>query len=149
MKLTFREKISQLTAFVNNKVDMFGFAENYSLKPAFRLLQLRPRIPTGSAQGSLSVPAGAQRLPWETVPTNSSTLKALHQIHRRRIAPTPSELSSFCPFTQRSPTASVNAGLNAATALRLVRRAGLTYLPGVAGASGGFAEASICACSSR
>ena len=121
MKLTFREKISQLTAFVNNKVDMFGFAENYSLKPAFRLLQLRPRIPTGSAQGSLSVPAGAQRLPWETVPTNSSTLKALHPI-RHHLATTPSELFSFCPFTQRSPTASVNAGLDAATALRLVGR---------------------------
>jgi hypothetical protein len=39
-------------------------------------------------------------------------------------ATTPSELFSFCLFTQRSPTASVNAGLNAATALRLVLRAG-------------------------
>jgi hypothetical protein len=38
-------------------------------------------------------------------------------------------LFSFCPFTQRSPTASVNAGLNAATALRLVRRAGSPLRP--------------------
>jgi len=66
---------------------------------------------------------GEERLPWETVPTNSSTLKALHPI-RRRPATTPSELFSFCPFTQRSPTASANAGLKAATALRLVLRAG-------------------------
>jgi len=45
--------------------------------------------------------AGEERLPWETVLTNSSTLKELHQI-RRRPDPTPSELFSFCPFTQRS-----------------------------------------------
>ena len=51
---------------------------------------------------------------------NSSTLKELNQIHRRTNA-TPSELSSFCPFTQRSPAASANAGLNATTALRLER----------------------------
>ena len=44
-------------------------------------------------------------------------------------ASTPSELFSFCPFTQRSPTASVNAGLKAATALRLVRRAGSPLRP--------------------
>jgi hypothetical protein len=49
-----------------------------------------------------------------------STLKALHHL-RLCIATTHSELFSFCPFTQRSPTASVNAGLKAATALRLER----------------------------
>jgi hypothetical protein len=38
-------------------------------------------------------------------------------------ASTLSELFSFCAFTQRSPTASANAGLKAATALRLVGRA--------------------------
>ena len=58
-----------------------------------------------SAQGWRSAPAGKERLFWETVPTNSSTLKALHQIHRRPAA-TPSELFSFCPFPQRSRCAS-------------------------------------------
>ena len=51
-------------------------------------------------------------------PTNSSTLKGLHPI-RRYSDTTPSELFSFCTFTQRSPTASVNAGLNDTTPLEL------------------------------
>jgi hypothetical protein len=50
---------------------------------------------------------------------NSSTLKELNQIHRRPDA-TPSELFSFCPFTQRRRWRT-NAGLNDATALRLER----------------------------
>jgi hypothetical protein len=44
---------------------------------------------------------GGPRLPWVTFPKMFSTLKALHQFHRRT-ATTPSELFSFCPFTQRS-----------------------------------------------
>jgi hypothetical protein len=44
---------------------------------------------------------GSRWLPWKTVPTNSSTLKALHPF-RHPIATTPSELFSFSFVTQRS-----------------------------------------------
>jgi hypothetical protein len=83
-----------------------------------RALPESQRDSNPSAQGWWSAPAGEERLPWETVPTNSPTLKASHQIRRRPDA-TPSELFSFYPFTQRSPTASVNAGLNDSTPLEL------------------------------
>ena len=89
---------------------------------------------------------GDERLPWETVPTNSSTLKELPPPCAARFNCEPREnkaglpfayLASFavchpppqllqscfhsCPRTRRSPTASVNAGLNDSTALRLGR----------------------------
>jgi len=62
---------------------------------------------------------GATRLPWETVPTNSSTLKELNQIHHRTDA-TPSDLFAIQSPTQRSPIASANVGLNDSTPLELV-----------------------------
>ena len=99
--------------------------------------------------GRQSVPDGPPAPTLGNRSQNSSTLKALNQIPpphrcnswtRSRPLARPlrafgfaeflsqfpkllkSEFFSFCQFTQRSPTPSVNAGLNAATALRLVRR---------------------------
>jgi hypothetical protein len=85
---------------------------------------LRHRIPTGfkSISPGLAVRAGRRGAPTlGNRSLNSSTLKELNQIHCRTDA-TPSELSAIQSPTQRSPMASVNAGLNDTTPLELVGR---------------------------